>query len=322
MPMSRSWGGTKILRDGDETTLPSISISPSLGFSSPATQRRVVVLPQPLGPRRVKNLPRFTSKSTPWTAPTSPLPTLYFLTRPETLIICFTPCLLRPLERLRCRPMHPIPLTSARQHFVHSGGNSLLGPLFLEKLSDRRILILVFDLRSALLQAEIDSPLFSHPVLAAGTRAVKGHVTGWLLARVEMLVKPALRRDDQGSFLPVKALDWFPRLPHQGIALPSQDHHVGSGAVAMSLLVSAYRELGNVGRHAVLAQFEEDALSSSSPLLPVDEPELPHVFHKIRLPAPSSHALAFPAKVPIIAPVPVMKHEAASKNKVLVLDQI
>jgi len=33
--------------------LPSMTMSPSSGFSNPAMQRRVVVLPQPLGPSSV-----------------------------------------------------------------------------------------------------------------------------------------------------------------------------------------------------------------------------------------------------------------------------
>jgi hypothetical protein len=45
-------GGTRMPRSGDETTLPAMLISPEVGCSSPATQRSVVVLPQPEGPSR------------------------------------------------------------------------------------------------------------------------------------------------------------------------------------------------------------------------------------------------------------------------------
>src|SRR5437867_5963445 len=43
-------------------------ISPSSGVSSPATQRSVVVLPHPLGPRRTTNSLSFISRLSPWTA--------------------------------------------------------------------------------------------------------------------------------------------------------------------------------------------------------------------------------------------------------------
>src|SRR6266487_4209857 len=65
MPRSRKRGGTNIPRSGDETTLPAMLISPDVGCSSPATQRSVVVLPQPEGPSRTTISPAGTAKLTP-----------------------------------------------------------------------------------------------------------------------------------------------------------------------------------------------------------------------------------------------------------------
>src|SRR6185437_17070316 len=65
MPRSRSRGGTRMPRDGDETTRPAMLISPSVGCSSPATQRNVVVLPQPEGPSSTTISPAGTAKLTP-----------------------------------------------------------------------------------------------------------------------------------------------------------------------------------------------------------------------------------------------------------------
>src|SRR3954463_571712 len=65
MPRSRNRGGTRIPRSGDETTLPAMLISPEVGCSSPATQRSVVVLPQPEGPSRTTISPAGTAKLTP-----------------------------------------------------------------------------------------------------------------------------------------------------------------------------------------------------------------------------------------------------------------
>src|SRR3954462_15188043 len=65
MPSSRSRGGTRMPLAGDDTIRPAILISPSVGCSSPATQRSVVVLPQPEGPSRTTISPAGTPKLTP-----------------------------------------------------------------------------------------------------------------------------------------------------------------------------------------------------------------------------------------------------------------
>src|ERR1700687_4977891 len=65
MPRSRDRGGTRMPRSGDETTRPAMLISPEVGCSSPATQRKVVVLPQPEGPSSTTISPAGTAKLTP-----------------------------------------------------------------------------------------------------------------------------------------------------------------------------------------------------------------------------------------------------------------
>src|ERR1700759_5628338 len=65
MPRSRARGGTRMPRPGDDTTLPPIEISPPVGCSRPATQRSVVVLPQPDGPSSTTISPAGTAKLTP-----------------------------------------------------------------------------------------------------------------------------------------------------------------------------------------------------------------------------------------------------------------
>src|SRR5208282_2087960 len=66
MPVERKWGGTAV------TDLPSMRISPELGVSKPAIMLRTVVLPQPLGPSRVKTSPRRIASSSSCTASTGP----------------------------------------------------------------------------------------------------------------------------------------------------------------------------------------------------------------------------------------------------------
>src|ERR1700753_1068221 len=65
MPRSRARGGTRMPRAGDETVFPPIEISPPVGCSRPATQRKVVVLPQPDGPSNTTISPAGTEKLTP-----------------------------------------------------------------------------------------------------------------------------------------------------------------------------------------------------------------------------------------------------------------
>src|SRR5919198_293838 len=64
MPRPRAFGGIKRFFCDEKTRSPPIAISPARGRSRPAIERSVVVLPQPLGPRRVKNLPCGTSNAT------------------------------------------------------------------------------------------------------------------------------------------------------------------------------------------------------------------------------------------------------------------
>src|SRR5919106_5059400 len=86
MPRPRRFGGTNTPRTEEKITEPPTTISPARGRSSPAMERRVVVLPQPLGPSSVKSLPCGTSKLTSCAArmvwPCSPR---YSVHRPATL---------------------------------------------------------------------------------------------------------------------------------------------------------------------------------------------------------------------------------------------
>jgi hypothetical protein len=53
--MRRSSGATNAPSRALKTARSSIAISPAIGCYSPAMQRSVVVLPQPLGPSKVKS---------------------------------------------------------------------------------------------------------------------------------------------------------------------------------------------------------------------------------------------------------------------------
>ena len=74
MPILRWFGSTKVRLVESKTVLPRKLILPPWGRSRPATQRSVVVLPQPDGPRRVKNSPCLSEKLISSTALTGWLP--------------------------------------------------------------------------------------------------------------------------------------------------------------------------------------------------------------------------------------------------------
>ncbi len=62
MPVLRRYGGSAVI------SRPPMMMRPRLGATKPATMRRHVVLPQPLGPSRVTNSPGCTVRSMPRTA--------------------------------------------------------------------------------------------------------------------------------------------------------------------------------------------------------------------------------------------------------------
>src|SRR6185295_10883615 len=82
MPMLRNRGGTCTPRSGAATSSPPIEMVPSVGCSRPATQRKVVVLPQPDGPSSTTISPASTRKLT---SSTAGRPTANCLRRCETI---------------------------------------------------------------------------------------------------------------------------------------------------------------------------------------------------------------------------------------------
>ena len=63
MPMFRLSGDRLTRRSASNTVVGPKVIWPALGVSRPARQRNVVVLPQPLGPRRTRNSPSSISRA-------------------------------------------------------------------------------------------------------------------------------------------------------------------------------------------------------------------------------------------------------------------
>ena len=86
IPRFRLFGGTLIPRDASKTAPSPISMLPSSPVSRPAMQRRVVVFPQPLGPRRTRNSPGSISRSRLSIATIGDLPPNRFV-NPRTLTL-------------------------------------------------------------------------------------------------------------------------------------------------------------------------------------------------------------------------------------------
>src|SRR2546425_79043 len=95
MPKPRRLGATKTFLVEEYTTRSPTLISPARGRSRPAIERRVVVLPQPLGPSRVNSFPSGTSNVTSCAARTIwPRSFGYSVKRPATFSTRFSGSLL------------------------------------------------------------------------------------------------------------------------------------------------------------------------------------------------------------------------------------
>src|ERR1700676_3087539 len=106
MPKLRLFGATNTRLADEYMTLPATSISPELGRSSPAIERKVVVLPQPEGPSSVNSLPSGTSKLTSWAALTTVPRSPGYSVNSDLTLSTFVPvCCPR-----RCRNYLPSPL--------------------------------------------------------------------------------------------------------------------------------------------------------------------------------------------------------------------
>src|SRR5262245_17313398 len=103
---------------------PPTTISPARGRSSPAIERNVVVLPQPLGPSSVKSRPSGTSNVTSRTArTTSPSSFGYSVQRPRTVSTTGRSKILD--AELPSRPLRQRDEDEQRQDEQHTEGGEL-----------------------------------------------------------------------------------------------------------------------------------------------------------------------------------------------------
>src|SRR5713226_10630703 len=113
---------------------------------------------------------------------------------------------------------------------AHAAARSHLGNLLFEFLMNACCFIPVFDLRSALFYVFIDAVGFSQtPILLAPP--TQRQIARRGAASVEVLVEPVLRRNNDGSLLPIKSLDGRSFGPHERVAFAGQNHDVRAGTV-------------------------------------------------------------------------------------------
>src|SRR6185503_3962814 len=125
-------------------------------------------------------------------------------------------------------------------------------------LPDDRILILVFDQVTTLSNTGLSKTMRppatterAHKPFSVASPG-RSDIASGVAAAVEMLMEPAIRRDEQTALFPIDAYLRFRLgifgvfLPHQGIAASVQHHHMRAGAVTMGFLIRAHFKLRDV----------------------------------------------------------------------------
>src|SRR5688500_15003175 len=117
---------------------------------------------------------------------------------------------------------------------------------------DARILVSVFDLRAAFLQADIAAApfranaAFQYDWITLAAEAERQIARGFL-ARIEMLVEHLVRWREHHAVLPFHALVIaLPVIPKQAIAAAMDEQHMQAGAVAVALFIGADRHFGDM----------------------------------------------------------------------------
>ena len=127
---------------------------------------------------------------------------------------------------------------------------------------DSRILIGIFDLCAAFLQADVAAAAFRTDATLQHDRVTLAAETERQVARrplagVEMLVEHLIRRRKHHAVLPLHALVIaLAVIPEQAIAAAVDEQHMQAGAVAVALLVGADRHFGNMRADRAFTQEE------------------------------------------------------------------
>src|SRR5438309_7357977 len=95
---------------------------------------------------------------------------------------------------------------------------------------------------------------------------MESQITGRVSADVEVLVEPAVRRDEDARLVPRDDHLVLPLRPHDGVALTSRNDDHNAGPMAMALFVRARREYRHVAPERRLSELDADAMAARSAL--------------------------------------------------------
>src|SRR2546426_9216224 len=147
-------------------------------------------------------------------------------------------------------------------------------------------------------------------------------VSSRFAADVEMLMKPALRRNEQTSRLPVVAFNILAFAPHHRETLTPENDDVGAGAVAMSFFVGTDRKLGDMCRHDVVGHLDHQHPAAGAALFSFRQLVTAHVANKVRIVKPFSGDLCPATKKILFAGVAVSETIVAVKDEVDIMIEI
>src|SRR4030095_15235767 len=111
-----------------------------------------------------------------------------------------------------------------------------------EPLAHQRILIRVFDLRSALLTVDGALIVFSDAAKFLAAESAQRQIARWLVASVKILMPPVSRRHHHATLAPVVLFYRRTVRPDQRVPFAAENNDMGACAMAMSLLVGPHRK--------------------------------------------------------------------------------
>ena len=169
---------------------------------------------------------------------------------------------------------------------------------------DAWILVLVFDLATAVLDAHVHPQ--EHVALVGGERVAQaaegdGEVARGIGCRIEVLVEHLVRRREHPAMFPIDAHEVLCALvPQQRETVAGDGEDVKVGTVAVRLLVGADRHLRGVRVHGAVGEHEHHVRAAGAALLPGLQFERGEIGNEIRFPhvaaGPHRNEVAFAAE--------------------------
>src|SRR4029077_2361790 len=142
-------------------------------------------------------------------------------------------------------------------HRRHPDFGPRLRAFLFKSLANDRSFVFVFDLPATISKRHIGL-YFAGLKLVFAAEDFERQVTRRFSAGVEVLVKPPLWRNDDGSRLPIDPSHFLPLGPEQRITFARENKHMRAGAVAMRLFIDAHRKPRNMRAHHAFGHFKKN----------------------------------------------------------------